>query len=368
MNFTIVTGAFQPVPPAAGGAVERRWHGIAKELVGRGHHVTMLGKQAPDLPEDGDVEGVRVIRHTSYSQTGKLPVDLLKDLLYALRIRGRVPPADVVISNDFFFPIVRRPSHKETFLVNVARVPKGQLRLYSHVHGILVPSVAMAESVLAEGVAPSRVTVLPNPIDTTVFNNSVARTYAPPWRLLFAGRIHPEKGISILIEAVRKLVADDVAIEARVIGPYLESQGGGGASYRQKLMEQAQGLPVDFIEPIFERSLLAEQYAWSHVFVYPSVAEKGESFGVAPVEAMSTGAIPVVSGLACFDDFMNDAAGERFDHRAPDPALELRDAILRSIRGDLVQKSGKLADLAKAFSYPTVADKLMAIVGHKQSG
>jgi glycogen synthase len=36
------------------------------------------------------------------------------------------------------------------------------------------------------------------------------------------------------------------------------------------------------------------------------VAETGEAFGVAPIEAMAYGCAPLVSNLACFRDFIED--------------------------------------------------------------
>jgi glycosyltransferase involved in cell wall biosynthesis len=46
------------------------------------------------------------------------------------------------------------------------------------------------------------------------------------------------------------------------------------------------------------------------------VAEKGEAFPIAPLEAMACGCAPVVSDLRCFDDAITDGEnGWLFDHR-----------------------------------------------------
>ena len=40
-------------------------------------------------------------------------------------------------------------------------------------------------------------------------------------------------------------------------------------------------------------------------FIYPSQARQGETFGLAGLEAMSCGCIPIVSQLPCFADFIS---------------------------------------------------------------
>ena len=54
------------------------------------------------------------------------------------------------------------------------------------------------------------------------------------------------------------------------------------------------------------------------------MAERGETFGLAPLEAMSCGCPALVSGLACFRDFIEaEKDGFVFDHKADNPAEAL---------------------------------------------
>ena len=79
---------------------------------------------------------------------------------------------------------------------------------------------------------------------------------------------------------------------------------------------------------------LVRQYREASVFVYPSVAEKGETFGLAPLEAMALGCATVVSGLECFRDFLVDGeTGLMFDHRVARPEEALC-TQLRRLAGD----------------------------------
>jgi len=88
-----------------------------------------------------------------------------------------------------------------------------------------------------------------------------------------------------------------------------------------------ENLPIKFIEPMFDIRSLAKEYVKTTIFIYPSIAEKGEAFGLAPLEAMSYGCIPVVSDLNCFKDFIkNKKNGLVFNHKKF-PEIKLAKAI-----------------------------------------
>ena len=105
------------------------------------------------------------------------------------------------------------------------------------------------------------------------------------------------------------------------MGPHAVSQGGGGEAFRAELVAAARGLEVQIDQPEFSAQGLVACYRDAAIFAYPSLAERGETFGLATLEAMATGAVPVVSSLACFRDFVVPGKnGCVFDHRAADPA------------------------------------------------
>lgn len=71
------------------------------------------------------------------------------------------------------------------------------------------------------------------------------------------------------------------------------------------------------------------------IYCYPSLADKGETFGVAPLEAMGLGIPTVVSALECFSDFLKDKeSGLIFDHHSQDAVSRLADCILYVMRCD----------------------------------
>ncbi len=51
MRITIVLGAFFPVPPIMGGAVEKVWFALGQEFARRGHEVVQISRTHSTLPQ-----------------------------------------------------------------------------------------------------------------------------------------------------------------------------------------------------------------------------------------------------------------------------------------------------------------------------
>ena len=121
----------------------------------------------------------------------------------------------------------------------------------------------------------------------------------------------------------------------RLVGPVDARRGGGGEAYKAELDALAAPFRdrVEWVDFVSGEELV-RQHREASIFVYPSVAEKGETFGLAPLEAMALGCATVVSGLECFRDFLVDGeTGLTFDHRIPRPEETLC-AQLQRLTGD----------------------------------
>ncbi|MGE0725091.1 MAG: glycosyltransferase, partial [Alphaproteobacteria bacterium] len=175
---------------------------------------------------------------------------------------------------------------------------------------------------------------------------------------LYAGRIHPEKGIETAIDAFRRLAPDHPGWRLRIIGPWREAEGGAGAGYRDALRARAGEAAITIDEPIYDGAALAEAYARASLFAYPSVAERGEALPMAPLEAMACGAVPVASALAAFRDYLQPGEnGFVFDHRAHDPATALAAALAPAMNGaaDLAAIGAAARATARRFAPAAVA-------------
>jgi glycosyltransferase involved in cell wall biosynthesis len=348
MRITIVLGPFLPIPPVLGGAVEKVHLQLAGAYQAAGHDVTIISRKYKDFPDEETVGGIRHIRIASFDRSSSLAVNLALDFRYAWRVARALPPSDITITNSFFLPIVLRRRTAGKIYVHVARFPKHQMRLYARSDRLQAISHAVADEIVRQAPSLSRkVATIGYPIPDSYFST----TPVSPRKkvVLFVGRIAREKGVHLLIDAFRAMRKDLKPIEAadwklRIVGPHEVTQGGDGAEYLGDLARRAQPLgdACEFVGPVFDEQALIREYRAASIFVYPSLAETGEAFGLAPLEAMASGCAVIVSGLRCFDDFIeNGKNGLKFDHRSPDTPSNLS-ALLT----DLIVKPGKIEGIA----------------------
>jgi len=338
MKITIVLGAFFPVPPTMGGGVEKVWFGLAPEFVKRGHEVVMVSRRMSNQPSEEVIDGVRHLRVPGFTTPRSLIWLKFLDLLYSLRVKWILPAADILVTNTFWLPILVRDPQRGRIYVQVARYPKGQMRLYRNAARLQAPSHAVARAIAAE--APQlagKTAVVPNPA-----SEPISTTAPPPIAgrekiILYVGRVHPEKGVHLLIDAfVQGTPAALTDWKLMIVGPTETKFGGGGSEYFSKLQQSAgnSGNRVTFAGSIFDPGTLEKAYRSARLFVYPSVAERGESFGLAPLEAMTHGCAVLVSKLDCFSDFIRDPeTGFVFDHRSTNPVESLREKM-ETVVGD----------------------------------
>ncbi len=366
MIISIATGPWLPVPAIQGGAVNRRWQGLAEEFAARGHEVRMICRSYPGQPSTETINGVQYIRSGGFPQSTNIAIDLLKDFIYAASVFAKLPPADILVINDFWLPVFAslRPSSGK-IVVNAARVPKGQYRLYAKAASFIAVSHPIQQAIIRQHPAvAARTRVIHNPIDTKIFcPPAQPRSNQGEKTILYVGRLHPEKGVHLLIDAFALLSKQFPKVKLRIVGPIQENQGGGGEKYLDRLKAKAQGLAIEFLPPVFDPSKLARIYQDADLFCYPSLADKGEAFGVAPLEAMACGLVPVISNLDCFKDFITDGTtGYFFEHRNSDPCKQLADVLLKAIlTWETTIKTAKdAAQQAKKFSYGAVAKQYLS--------
>ena len=201
------------------------------------------------------------------------------------------------------------------------------MRFYQHCARLQTPSQCVARAIIAEVPAvEAKVKVIPYPRPEA--NQADVLFADRPRKILYVGRIHPEKGVHLLVEAFSQLPAAVAqGWQLSIVGPWEIKLGGGGEAYWNELRSAAKALgdSVEFHGAIFDAGSLETEFRSARLFVYPSLAETGETFGLAPLEAMAHGCAVLVSNLDCFHDFIRDGeTGFIFDHRIDQPAKALQ--------------------------------------------
>lgn len=366
MRITIVLGAFLPVPPIMGGAVEKVWFLLGQEFARGGHEVVQISRKVPQFPKEEIIAGVKHLRAPGFNAPRSLLWLKLLDLFYSVRAMSILPESDVIVTNTFWLPLLLRNPERGRTYVHVARYPKGQTRFYGRAARLQAPSQAVAHAIADE--APGlvgKITVIPYPAPGSTIQDARPSILDREKIILFVGRVHPEKGVHFLVEAFAQRARTVFAEwKLMIVGPVEKKYGGGGGSYLADLKHLAKEADdqVVFRGQVFDQTALDQTFRAGRIFVYPSVAERGESFGLAPLEAMAHGCAVLVSDLACFHDFIQDReTGFIFNHRALDMPAALGEKLEKMIVDPALLSSVAAAGYRKSeeYSLARVADQFL---------
>lgn len=368
MRITVVIGPFFPMPPAPTGAIEKVWHRLCEAFAARGHEVTVLCPAAEGEAREESRHGVRYCRLHRWHRTGSTKLDLVKDFLYSFRALAALPKSDVTVTNSFWLPAllrVARRSRVGALNVHAQRFPKGQFGLYRGADRISTVSEAIASAIREQTPAVAdAILVIPNPVDIAVFSPEGPTSREPGARtILFTGRVHPEKGLDLLVKAFVRVHRERSDVRLTIVGPSEVARGGGGPKFVESLRAMAGDAPIAFGANIADPAALALTLRSSDVYCYPSVAYFGEASPVAPLEAMACGAVTVVSDLPQFGGYVTDGVtGLTFPREAPDADVQLAARLASVLDDSALAARLRDAGVAKAreLSVDRIADAHLA--------
>ncbi len=364
MRITILQGAFLPVPALRGGAIEKAWEALGCSFSEKGHSVTHVSRLCDGLPNEEKTGSVIHLRVKGSNAVRNPFILKCLELPYVLRAKRVLPESDILVTHAFWAPIFLHAEKFGKLYVHIGRYPKGQMKLYRKASRFQVPSESIAKAVKQE--IPDReqlVSVLPYPLGWNVPEHEPIE--GRPRRILYAGRLHPEKGVKELLDAFEGIPESKrEGWTLRIIGPWKESQGGGGEGYLAKLKETQGKLGpcAEICEPVFTPSQLKDEYRQARIFAYPSLAEKGETFGLAVLEAMSCGCVPFVSSLECFREFIETpSTGFAFDHKAGNWRDVLQRALVQTLASESKHETVSIEarKIAKSFELEKVSARYL---------
>lgn len=363
MKVNIITGPFGCLPPYAIGAVEKLWYSIGTDMRNKGHQVIFISKKPLKESSMDD----NLLLH-GYERTGSWVKDFVLDFVFSIKALSKMPKCDMLVLNSIWSPILCllfKWKYRRA-LYNVARFPKKQMGAYFAMSSLACVSTAVYNALIEQSPSmKSRACVIPNPIDTHIFcNEHMVKTLSDSPEVVYSGRVHKEKGLDILVKAVTRLHEVGISVGLRIIGATKIEDGGSGEDYVDYLESLVRGYRITWVEPIFSPSLLAKEIRKGDIFCYPSIAGLGETFGVAPLEAMGLGLVPIVSNLDCFKDFIVDNEnGLVFDHTDVRCDELLANCLMRLLSDEKMysEMSAKAIKKSAGFSVSRVSDMYMSI-------
>ena len=364
MRINCVLGPFLPVPPYMGGAVERVWQNLCAEFSSQGHQVNLISRQYKDLALSENCDGVRYIRVKSFDGPKSKILYRILDLIYALRICVMLPKADVTVTNSVSLPFIIPRGRAGKIYMSVARFPKGQMALYRRVDRIQCVSSHVAQAVISQSPSVAQlVCTIPNAIGSCFADAIDEHRGLREKTVLFVGRVAKEKNVETLIRGFARVSRLFPDWRLSIVGPHQTALGGDGDDYLRELQALAGSLdaPVTFAGPVFDEASLISRLKTSEIFVYPSIAAKGEALPLAPLEAMACGCAVIVSSLDCFTDYIDDGrTGLTFDHKNTNGDA-LADQLQTLMRDrSLREKLGSAAShTARQFTKSVVARKYL---------
>jgi glycosyltransferase involved in cell wall biosynthesis len=356
--------------PFASGA-ERQALEQGRELARRGHEVHVVTRAVPGYPiEDEEVDGIFIHRWIKVWNRGPLfALSFVAGVIAALyRLRSSI---DVVHTHQGLWEGVAtglaRPClpGKPTLIQPASSGFYGEADELGRTRGaallrrLILNNTAFA-AISADierqwsglGVARNRIFRTVSGVDTSHFHpgpSLVEDSLLPHPRVVFTGRLHPQKNLPLLIDAWPE-IAGRTSANLIVVGP-------GDSS---PLREQAQKLGVsDHVQFVGAVADPAEHLRAADLFALPSVAE-GMSNSL--LEAMATGLTCVVSGIGGNTDLVRDGQTGRLVADATPAAWS--QALIELIEAP--EMARRLGDRAQArieaeFALPRVVDRYLEI-------
>lgn len=367
MNIAFVYDCVYPF--SYGGGEKRHWE-LARELVRRGHSVSILGQKWWSGPDILVRDGVRLVgvapNRSLFTPSGRRSFS--QPFYFALHVfrHLRRHRYDVVECANFPYLscIAARLAAPRTPLAISwfeVRGFRGWIR-YNGLSGIvaaLFEKICMrltrrhsAISPLTASRFPSPIPVIPCGVPAPLFDGDLPRT---PASILYVGRLVPHKRLDMLLAAAARLLPEFPCLSVSLVGD---------GSAKSSLLDQAKALGlsdhlrIDDSHP--SDDVVRAAYLSSSVFV---LASEQEGFGIVLVEAMAA-ALPSVVRVA-----PDSAAPELIDpgqtgllfSTLPELVSALRTLLADPPRARAMGLAAREA--ARPYAWPAIAASLEDFLG-----
>ncbi|HHW26438.1 MAG TPA: glycosyltransferase family 4 protein [Firmicutes bacterium] len=362
MSLNVLMLSWEYPPDHVGGLGRHVMH-LSRALVERGSSVTVLTRTGPGKPDVWRDQGVTVVSAAPYSLSppdfvtwaAEFNVSLLEESIRSFE-PGRF---DVIHAHDWIVAPAARALKHAWGLPLVATIHATECGRQRGLHTPMQRHISELEWWLCYeawrvigcsrymkdeicgtfSVPDDKVRVIPNGIDEGWF--SVQRNPSPDPLVIYVGRLVPEKGSHILVDAMSDVVM-------RFPTAKLVIAGGGPMEeeLRRRVWDSGLRRVVELAGHLDDKRL-KELYSRAWVACFPS---SYEPFGIVALEAMATGAPCVVGdagGLSEIVDHMSTGLKVR-----PNDPVSLAGAVCRLLEdGGLRDRLSSAARLVARTKY-----------------
>jgi glycosyltransferase involved in cell wall biosynthesis len=330
---------FDAYPHLYGGG-QRIGHLVARSMRERGWEVTTVVPARGPLTEHLEADGLAVevvpvpaaLGRYGRTTTGVRAASALGALpgyWRALRRRlDALAPAVVHVSDGRGIALAGLPARRSGARVVWHVHAQGGSRALNSLgsrlsHRVLVPASSALDGL--PGVVRARARVVPNPLPAGLLDRPLASLPHEP-RLVTVGRLHPDKGLDVLVEAMARVRREVPAATLRIVGGAQEGYEGLPADLEARAA--ARGL-ADAVELAGAVADPTPHVAAARCYVQ---ASRTETFGLAVLEAMAIGTPVVATAVGGVADLVRDGHGGLLV--APEDPAALAAAVVRVLRDD----------------------------------
>lgn len=352
MNILMVAPEQIPVP--GNGSVEICMLAIARQLAAS-HTVTLVSRSARNLPQVSRTGNLTIVRVAAGS-SGKYISSVLgyiKGRRYDLIQVDNRPHYMAKIKAAFPYTPVALFLHSLTFVKPTAKVNESLGKA-----DLIIANSDSLKASLSQRFPrhAGKIHKVHLGVDTGRFKPASRRAAGTaPFRVLFAGRVIPRKGVPVMIRAMRLVRREYGTAGLTVVG-------GGKPGYMRELKRLARSnrVPVRFTGKIPHHAI-HRQFRQADCFVCPS--QEHEAFGLVNVEAMASGLPVVASNIGGIHEIVKHGANGYLVNAYHKPEEHAKWILQLARNRELAAKMSKRArqDALERFSWKQTAAKLMGI-------
>lgn len=194
------------------------------------------------------------------------------------------------------------------------------------------------------------IAVIPNGIDLPPY---LPATEARRKEVLFLGRVHPKKGLDVLLRAWRRVESDAPGWTLRIVGP----DNGGHLAQMVRLAGQLGLRSVEFAGELVGAEKTAA-YARASIFVLPT---RNENFAMTVAEALASGTPAIVSKGAPWSGLEATRSGWWIDF-GEEPLAEMMSLAIKTPSEELRKMGERGKDWMRSdFSWDAIGRKMTRV-------